>query len=128
MGECGFESADGEGVGFRGRHLIRGDGAQSAEEVEVGFRVIASFGGDVGDFEEEFALVFFVCFPGGEPGVEVFELRAEEVEGGGVADDAEDGEEDVVADFGGGGKDVEDRGEDGEGEAGTVVGGGFYGR
>ena len=64
----------------------------------------------MGDFEEEFALVFFVCFPGGEPGVEVFELGAEEVEGGGGADDAEDGEEDVVADFGGRGEDVEDCG------------------
>ena len=55
-------------------------------------------------------MVFFVCFPGGEPGVEVFELRAEEVKGGGGADDAEDGEEDVVADFGGGREDVEDYG------------------
>lgn len=77
----------------------------------------------MGDLEEEFALVFFVGFPGGEPGVEVFELGAEEVEGGGGADDAEDGEEDVVAEFGGGGEDVEDCGEDGEGEAGAVVGG-----
>ena len=64
----------------------------------------------MGDFEEEFALVFFVCFPCGEPGVEVFELGAEEVEGGGDADDAEDGEEDVVTDFGGWGEDVEDCG------------------
>ena len=82
----------------------------------------------MGDFEEEFALVFFVGVPGEEPGVEVLELGAEEVEGGGVADDAEDGEEDVVADVGVGGEDVEDGGEDGEGEAGAVVGGGFYGR
>ena len=94
-------------MGFRGGDFVGGDGAQGAEEVEVGFGVFAGFGGDVGDFEEEFALVFFVCFPGGEPGVEVFELGAEKVEGGGGADDAEDGEEDVVAGFGVGGEDVE---------------------
>ena len=110
VSERGFEGADGEAVGFRGGDFIWGDGAQRTEEVEVGFCVFAGFGGDVGDFEEEPALVFFVCFPGGEPGVEVFELRPEEVEGGGGADDAEDGEEDVVANFGVGGEDVEDCG------------------
>ena len=57
----------------------------------------------------------------------MFELGAEEVEGGGAADDAQDGEEDVVAGVVGWGEDVEDCGEDGKGEAGTIGRGGLYG-
>ena len=69
-------------------------------------------------------MVFVVGFPGDGPGVDIFELGAEGVEGGGSADDAEDGEEDVVADFIVGGEDVEDCGEDGEGKTGRMLRGG----
>ena len=65
VSERGFEGADGEGVGIWGGDFVGGNGAQGTEEVEVGFCVFAGFGGDVGDFEEEFALVFFICFPVG---------------------------------------------------------------
>ena len=65
VSERGFEGTDGEAVGVRVGDFIWRDGAQGAEEVEVGFCVFAGFGGDMRDFEEEFALVFFVCFPGG---------------------------------------------------------------
>ena len=88
VGERGGEGADGEVVGFGRGDLVEGDGAQGAEEVEVGLRVFARFRGDVGDLEVEFALVFFVRFPRRDPAVQVFELGTEELEGGGAADDA----------------------------------------
>ena len=127
VGQRGGEGADGEVVGLGRGDFVEGDGAQGAEEVEVGLRVFARFRGDVGNFEIEFALIFFVGFPGCDPAVQVFELWAEEFEGGGAAHDAQNGEEDVVAGVAGWGEDVEDCSQDGKGETGTVYRGGLYG-
>lgn len=124
MTQRGFAGADGEVVRLGGRGFGGGDGAQRAEEVGVGFVVVADAGGRVGDLQEEGALVVVVGVPEADPGVEVFELGAQDFEEACRADDAEDGEEDVVAGFGVVGEDVEDGGEDGEGEAWAVGGGG----
>ena len=127
VGERGGEGADGEVVGFRRGDFVEGDGAQGAEEVEVGLRVFARFRGDVCNLELEFALVFFVGFPGCDPAVQVLELGTEEFEGRGAADDAQDCEEDVVAGVVGWGEDVEDCGQDRKSETRTVGRGGLYG-
>ena len=54
-------------------------------------------------------------------------MRTEEFEGGRAAYDAQDCEEDVVAGVIRWGEDVEDRSQDGKGEAGAIVWGGLYG-
>ena len=54
-------------------------------------------------------------------------MRTEELEGGGAAHDAQNGEEDMVAGVVGRGKYVEYCSEDGKSEAGAVAWGGFYG-
>lgn len=120
VGEGGFEGADGELAGFGRRGFVGGDGAEGAEEVEVRLFFLGGFFGDFGDGEVEFALVFFVGFPLGDPCVEVLELGAEKFEGTAGADYAEDGEEDVVADIIVLGEDVKDCGEDGESETRAV--------
>lgn len=74
VGEGGFEGADAEVAGVGLGDFVGGNGAQGAEEVEVCFCRFAGFVGDVGNAEVEFALVFFVCFPGLNPAVQVFEL------------------------------------------------------
>ena len=124
VGEGGLAGADGEVVRRLGRGFGGGDGAERAEQVGVGFVVVADAVGGVGDLEEEGSLVVFVGVPEPDPGVEVFELGAQDFEEPRRADDAEDGEEDVVAGFGVVREDVEDGGEDGEREAWAVGGGG----
>ena len=98
VGQGGFEGADGEMLGFVGAGFGWGDGAEGAEEVVVGFVGVAGFAGCVGDAEVERSLVLGIRVPFGDPGVEVLELGAEGFEQGGGTDDAQDGEEDVVAD------------------------------
>lgn len=127
LGEGGFEGADGEGAGLGRGDLVEGDGAEGAEEVEVRLRVLARFRRDGRDLEVQLALVFVVRLPGRDPAVEVLELGTEELEGGGAADDAQDRKEDVVAGVICWGEDVEDCGQDGERETGTVGRGGLYG-
>lgn len=124
VGEGGLAGADGEVVRWLGGGFGGGDGAQRAEQVGIGFVVVADGVGGFGDLEEEGSLVLFVGVPEADPGVEVLELGAQDFEEAGGADDAEDGEEDVVAGFGVVGEDVEDGGEDGEGEARAIGGGG----
>lgn len=127
LGEGGFEGADGEGAGLGRGDVVEGHGAEGAEEVEVRLRVLARFRGHGGNLEVQLALVFVVRLPGGDPAVEVLKLGAEDLEGGGTADDAQDREEDVVAGVVCRGEDVEDCRQDGERETGTVRRGGLYG-
>ena len=114
-------------MGFLRGDLVDGYGAQGSEEIEIGLCVFACLGGDLGNFEIEFALIFFLRLPLHDPPVQILELRTEEFKGGGAADHAQDGEEDVVAGVIGRGQDVEDGGQDGKGEAGTIGRGGFDG-
>lgn len=72
VGEGGFEGTDGEGAGFGGGGFLDRDGAEGAKEVEVGLFFLGGFFGNFGDGEVEFPLVFFVGFPLGNPGVDVF--------------------------------------------------------
>ena len=89
--------------------------------------VLACFRGDVCNLQVQFALIFFLRLPLYDPPVQVVELRAEEFEGGGAANDAQNCEEDVVAGVIGRGQDVEYGRQDGKGETGTIGRGGFYG-
>ena len=70
------------------------------------------FGCDVCDGQVQVALVLGVDVPLGDPEIEVLQLVPQGFEGGGGADDAQDGEEDVVAYVVCGGQDVEDCGQD----------------
>lgn len=78
------------------------------------------FFGNLGNGEVEFALIFFVRFPLGDPVIKIFKLRAEKLEGTARAYYAENGEKDMVSYIVILGEDVEDGGEDGESETGTV--------
>ena len=69
VGEGGFEGAEGEIVGVVFGCFVGGDCAQGADEVVVGFVVVAGFGGEVGNLEEEGSLVFVVDVPELDPEV-----------------------------------------------------------
>ena len=85
-------------MGFVAGGFVVRDGAEGAEEVEVGLLFFAAFFGGFGDCEVEFALIFIIGLPLCDPAVEVLELRAEELERAAGAYDSEYGEEDVVSD------------------------------
>lgn len=122
--EGGLAGAEGEVVRRRGGGVLARDGPQRPQQVRVRFVLVPDLQGRVGDLQEEGPLVLLVGLPEPDPAVEALQLRAQHLEQAGGADDPEDGEEDVVAGVGVVGQDVEDRGEDGEGEARTIVGGG----
>lgn len=99
------------------------------QQVLVAQIAVAGDGGDVGygGVKITGVLVVFVVFevpqrqPGGDVILELWDERVEVGGGGVLADDVEDGEEDVVAGYRGWWEDVEDGGEGCDGEGGGVL-------
>ena len=123
--EGGGKSADGQFAGFLGRSLVGGDGLKGLKDVGLGEFVVTSGLGGFGHGQVQLLGVLLAEFPGGQPvGQLVGQLRLkslEGVDGAGLADDGNKGQQDVVPAGVRGGEGVEHGGEDGDGERGTVL-------